>query len=147
LQDDTQRPEQGPPPAPTPGPPASPQPSQPAAPSPQPNESTVTPRGLEQLRGESTGTTSGLSALGLTSEHEEHPFHAGLDTSLTYGYEHQEPMYLPLALSVGAGFKFGCGFILAVGVAVFAMFLLLSVLFFVAALAGVTLPGAPGQPL
>ena len=34
-----------------------------------------------------------------------------------YGYEHQEPMYLPLALSVGAGFKFGCGFMLAVGVA------------------------------
>ena len=32
-------------------------------------------------------------------------------------------MYLPLALSVGAGFKFGCGFMLAVGVSLFGLFL------------------------
>ena len=56
-------------------------------------------------------------------------------------------MYLPLALSVGAGFKFGCGFMLAFGVALFGLFLLLSVLFFVAALVGLPMPGAPGQPL
>jgi hypothetical protein len=51
-------------------------------------------------------------------------------------------MYLPLALSVGAGFKFGCGFMLAVGVSLFGLFLAASVIFFVAALAGVPLPGA-----
>ena len=70
------------------------------------------------------------------------PFHTDLDTSLPYGYDQQEPMYLPLALSVGAGFKFGCGFMLAVGISVFGLFLAASVIFFVAALAGVPLPGA-----
>lgn len=69
------------------------------------------------------------------------PFNTDLDTSLQYGYEHQEPMYLPLALSVGAGFKFGCGFMLAVGISVFGLFLAASVVFFVAALAGVPMPG------
>jgi len=82
--------------------------------------------------------------LGLTTEHDDpNPFHSALDASLPYGYEHQEPMYLPLALSVGAGFKFGCGFMLAVGVTLFGLFLVLSVLFFVAALAGLPLPGTP----
>jgi len=105
-----------------------------------PTESTVSPRGLDSLRTEPTG----LGALGLTSEHDDpNLFHSALDTSLAYGYEHQEPMYLPLALSVGAGFKFGCGFMLAVGVTLFGLFLVLSVLFFVAALAGLPLPGAP----
>jgi hypothetical protein len=133
LQDDSQRPEQAPPAAaPAPPPTASP-------------ESTVNPRGLEGLRNPAGGVPSGLSALGLTSEHDDPlPFHSGLDASLPYGYEHQEPMYLPLALSVGAGFKFGCGFMLAVGVTAFALFLLLSVLFFVAALIGIPLPGTAG---
>jgi hypothetical protein len=136
LQDDTQRPEQ----APAPGQPASPPPTTPPAQPPaQPTESTVSPRGLEHLRSESTTFSQ---SLGLTPEHEEHPFHGGLDTSLPYGYEHQEPMYLPLALSVGAGFKFGCGFMLAVGISLFGLFLAASVIFFVAALAGVPLPGA-----
>ena len=81
--------------------------------------------------------------LGLTTEHDDpNPFHSALDPSLSYGYEHQEPMYLPLALSVGAGFKFGCGFMLAVGISLFGLFLAASVIFFVAALAGVPLPGA-----
>src|SRR5581483_6241993 len=117
----------------------------PAPPPPAPPESTVTPRGLEGLLNQPSSPTSGLSALGLTSEHDDPlPFHSSLDTSLPYGYEHQEPMYLPLALSVGAGFKFGCGFMLAVGVTAFALFLVLSVLFFVAALAGIPMPGTAG---
>ena len=133
MQDDSQRPEQAPlAAAPTPPPQA-------------PAESTVNPRGLEGLRNPPGTVPSGLSALGLTSEHDDPlPFHSGLDTSLPYGYEHQEPMYLPLALSVGAGFKFGCGFMLAVGVTFFALFLVLSVLFFVAALIGIPLPGTAG---
>ena len=135
MQDDSQRQEQGPAPA-VPAPP-------PAA----PPESTVSPHGLEGLLNQPAGPSSGLGALGLTSEHDDPlPFYSSLDTALPYGYEHQEPMYLPLALSVGAGFKFGCGFMLAVGVTAFALFLLLSVLFFVAALAGIPLPGA-GAPL
>ena len=50
-------------------------------------------------------------------------------------------MYLPLALSVGAGFKFGCGFMLALGVSVLGLFLVFSVLFFIASLAQIPLPG------
>ena len=130
MHDDTQRPEQAPPAAPPPPPQA---------------ESAVNPRGLEGLRNQPTGIPSGLSALGLASEHDDPlPFHSSLDTSLPYGYEHQEPMYLPLALSVGAGFKFGCGFMLAVGVTGMILFLVLSVVFFVAALVGIPLPGTAG---
>jgi len=52
-------------------------------------------------------------------------------------------MYLPLALSVGAGFKFGCGFLLATGMAAAALLLLFSVIFFVATLMGIPLPLGP----
>jgi len=104
----------------------------------------VSPRGLEGLHGQSPSVSSTLSSLGIGPEHDDPlSFHNSFDTSVPYGYDHQEPMYLPLALSVGAGFKFGCGFMLAIGVAAFALFLLLSVLFFVAALAGIPMPGAP----
>ena len=122
----------------------------------------MTPRGLEGLRAENGGVEPrGFGALGLAPDRTESlreairndalrsdalreplPFHTDLDTSLPYGYEQHEPMYLPLALSVGAGFKFGCGFMLAVGVSLFGLFLAASVIFFVAALAGVPLPGA-----
>lgn len=110
-----------------------------------PNQSTVTPRGLEGLRSEAGAGAEprGFGSLGLTSERNDPlPFHSDLDTGLSYGYEHQEPMYLPLALSVGAGFKFGCGFMLAVAVSMFGLFLAGSVIFFVAALAGLPVPGA-----
>jgi hypothetical protein len=141
LQDDTQRQDAAAPQAP-----AAPQPQQPQtqpATSP-PNQTTVTPRGLEGLRTESAGAEPrGFGSLGLAPEPREPlPFHTDLDAGLPYGYDHQEPMYLPLALSVGAGFKFGCGFMLAVGVSLFGLFLAASVLFFVAALAGLPVPGA-----
>ena len=72
------------------------------------------------------------------------PFHTDLDSPLPFGDypEHHEPMYLPLALSVGAGFKFGCGLMLAFTVSLFGLFLAASVIFFVAALAGLPVPGA-----
>jgi hypothetical protein len=156
LQDDTQRPDpaaapattQGapqPPQQPTPqtAPPASTAP--PVAPPPNPAlESTVSPRGLEGLRADTGVEPRGFGALGLAPDRstEPLPFHTDLDSTSLYGYEHQEPMYLPLALSVGAGFKFGCGFMLAVGVSLFGLFLAASVIFFVAALAGVPVPGA-----
>ena len=54
-------------------------------------------------------------------------------------------MYLPLALSVGAGFKFGCGFMLAMGMAAFALFLAFSVVFFIASLMGIPLPIGAAQ--
>ena len=172
MQDDTQRTDAATPGAlpPTPAapgqtvpatpPPTTPSPA-PAAPAPA-AESTVTPRGLEGLRADSGGVEPrGFGSLGLAPDRTESlreairndalrsdalreplPFHTDLDTSLPYGYEQHEPMYLPLALSVGAGFKFGCGFMLAVGVSLFGLFLAASVIFFVAALAGVPLPGA-----
>ena len=103
----------------------------------------MSPRGLEGLRADPGVEPRGFGSLGLTTEPREPlPFHTDLDTSLGYPYEHPEPMYLPLALSVGAGFKFGCGFMLAVGVSLFGLFLAASVIFFVAALAGVPMPGA-----
>lgn len=175
MQDDTQRTEAAT--ASTPGaqqPQSPPQPQQaPPTTTPTQNtvaqpatESTVAPRGLENLRTESGGVeprgfgTLGIAPTpegpGLSQERADSirevlrseaardplPFHTDLDTSLPYGYEPQEPMYLPVALSVGAGFKFGCGFMLALGVSLFGLFLAASVIFFVAALAGVPMPGA-----
>ena len=167
MQDDTQRPDAPAAPAPaapqpqtTPQPQPTPPPTAPANPAPSPApQGPATPRGLESLRADSGVETRGFGSLGLgtglgtglgstlsAEPREPLPFHTDLDTSHLYGYdhvEHQEPMYLPLALSVGAGFKFGCGFMLAVGVSLFGLFLAASVIFFVAALAGV--PGLPGS--
>ena len=162
MQDDTQRTDAAAPS--TSGAPPSPSPtSTPASPpTAATTESAATPRGLEELRAESGGVEPrGFGSLGLAPDRTESlreairndalrtdtlreplPFHTDPDTSLPYGYEQQEPMYLPLALSVGAGFKFGCGFMLAVGISLFGLFLAASVIFFVAALAGVPVPGA-----
>ena len=57
-----------------------------------------------------------------------------------YPLDQQEPIYLPLALSVGAGFKFGCGFMMAVTMTALVVFLVLSIVFFVATLIGIPLP-------
>lgn len=147
MQDDTQRHERAAaPPSGSPPPQPQPLPISPTGPAPatSPPASTVTPRGLEELRSESSTEPRGFGTLGFAppERNDPLPFHTDLDSPLSYGYEHQEPMYLPLALSVGAGFKFGCGFMLAVGVSLFGLFLAASVIFFVAALAGVPIPGA-----
>jgi hypothetical protein len=148
LQDDTQRHDPAgaqQPGAPQPQPQPSPIGTVGPAPVTPPPASTVAPRGLEGLRSDPSTEPRGFGTLGFAppERHDPLPFHTDLDTSLGYGYEHQEPMYLPLALSVGAGFKFGCGFMLAVGVSLFGLFLAGSVIFFVAALAGVPVPGTP----
>ena len=129
-----QRPETPPPsPAPATAPPgpatgqppaAEARPPQPQSPTPA-VEGAASPRGLEGLRVE-----------------REVP----RDYSLEYGQaEHVEPLYLPMALSVGAGFKFGCGFMLAVAISGLALFLVFSVVFFVASLVGVPFPIGAAQ--
>jgi hypothetical protein len=102
---------------------------------------------MEGLRTDPGVHPRGFDALGLGAERRDPlPFHTDLDSPLPFGDYHDEaphePTYLPLALSVGAGFKFGCGFMLAVAVSMFGLFLAASVIFFVAALAGVPVPGA-----
>lgn len=141
----------------------SPQPAPPTSapiPTPKPPEGPATPRGLDSLRADAGTEPRGFGSLGLGTGlgaglgstlspelREPLPFHTDihpdLDPDHLYGYDQHEPMYLPLALSVGAGFKFGCGFMLAVGVSLFGLFLAASVIFFIAALAGV--PGLPGS--
>ena len=101
---------------------------------------------MEGLRSDPSVHPRGFDALGLgVPSRDPLPFHTDLDSPLPFGpdydAEHHEPMYLPLALSVGAGFKFGCGFMLAVAVSMFGLFLAASVIFFVAALAGLPVPG------
>jgi hypothetical protein len=59
---------------------------------------------------------------------------------LEYAPDQLETPYLPLTLSVGSGFKFGCGLLLAIAFASLALFLVLSVAFFVASLMGLPLP-------
>lgn len=149
LQDETQRQEtvagQAPQsmPRPTPPSPASDPRNAPQAPrvqEPVRAEGPATPRGLENLRQEPVDTRIEPAADARTYQAPDaHVFHAAESTA--YAPEYQEPMYLPLALSVGAGFKFGCGFMLALGVSLLGLFLVFSVLFFIASLAQIPLPG------
>ena len=49
-------------------------------------------------------------------------------------------VYTPFALSVGDGFKFGCGLVLAIFVTIMTLALIAAIAFLVASLAGVSLP-------
>lgn len=49
-------------------------------------------------------------------------------------------LYIPLAVTVGDGFKFGCGFFLALGVLMTFGFVLLSALFVLSSMMGINLP-------
>jgi hypothetical protein len=49
-------------------------------------------------------------------------------------------MYVPLAISIGDGFKFGCGFFLASVVASLVGFVLLAALFLLMGVLGLNLP-------
>ena len=152
MQDETQRQEAVAGPAPQPVPrPAPPQQSPapdpqlaPAAPrvqEPVRADGPATPRGLENLRPVPTETPAPPSVDPRAYQPADaHVFHAAAEPT-AYAPEYQEPMYLPLALSVGAGFKFGCGFMLALGVSLLGLFLVFSVLFFIASLAQIPLPG------
>jgi hypothetical protein len=52
----------------------------------------------------------------------------------------QGPVYVPLAVTVGDGFKFGCGFFLALVLAMLIGFVLLAALFVLTNLFGLNLP-------
>ncbi len=52
----------------------------------------------------------------------------------------QQTLFVPLAVSVGDGFKFGCGFFLAMAIAGLAALVLLALLFVLTGLLGVNLP-------
>lgn len=52
----------------------------------------------------------------------------------------QEVMFVPLAVSIGDGFKFGCGFFLAGVLGMLVGFVLLGVLFVLTGLFGLNLP-------
>jgi hypothetical protein len=52
----------------------------------------------------------------------------------------REVTYVPLAVTIGDGFKFGCGFFLALVVAMLVGFVLLAALFVITGLFGVNLP-------
>jgi hypothetical protein len=52
----------------------------------------------------------------------------------------QEVLFVPLAVSIGDGFKFGCGFFLAMVLALLVGFVLMAVLFVVTSLFGLNLP-------
>lgn len=49
-------------------------------------------------------------------------------------------MFVPLAVSIGDGFKFGCGFFLAMVVAGLAGFVILGLVFVLTGLFGLNLP-------
>ena len=52
-----------------------------------------------------------------------------------------EPVFTPFSLTVGDGFKFGCGFTMALAIAALILLLILSLFFLAASLVGVRLPG------
>jgi hypothetical protein len=52
----------------------------------------------------------------------------------------QEVMFVPLAVSVGDGFKFGCGFFLAMVLAMLVGFVVLALLFVITSVFGVNVP-------
>jgi hypothetical protein len=52
----------------------------------------------------------------------------------------REVVYVPLAVNIGDGFKFGCGFFLATVVALLVGFVLLAALFVLTGLFGLNLP-------
>lgn len=52
----------------------------------------------------------------------------------------QEVLYVPLAVNIGDGFKFGCGFFLAGVLAMLVGFVLLAALFVLTSLFGLNLP-------
>ncbi len=52
-----------------------------------------------------------------------------------------EPVFTPFSLTVGDGFKFGCGFMMALAIALLILLLMVSLFSLAASLIGVPLPG------
>ncbi|MGI9149531.1 MAG: hypothetical protein ACR2IK_23775 [Chloroflexota bacterium] len=62
------------------------------------------------------------------------------DRSLEPAVRQQDVVFVPLAVNVGDGFKFGCGFFLALVLAMLIGFVLLAALFVLTSLFGLNLP-------
>jgi hypothetical protein len=60
--------------------------------------------------------------------------------SVAAGAASDDVVYVPLAITIGDGFKFGCGFFLAFVLAALVGFVLLAALFLLTSLAGLNLP-------
>jgi hypothetical protein len=60
--------------------------------------------------------------------------------SRAVGPGQREVMFVPLAVSIGDGFKFGCGFFMAMVLAMLVGFVLLALLFVLTSLFGLNLP-------
>lgn len=78
------------------------------------------------------------------------PFEGASQVPNVYSYEPQRMsdvpesvLYVPLAVTVGDGFKFGCGFFMAAVAAVLGVFVLMAALFLISSLTGITLPLVP----
>jgi len=67
------------------------------------------------------------------------PVEAAAVPTLVRPAEH-EVVYVPLAVNIGDGFKFGCGFFLAMVLAALVGFVLLAALFVLTGLFGLNLP-------
>jgi hypothetical protein len=52
----------------------------------------------------------------------------------------EQVLYVPLAVTVGDGFKFGCGFFLAQGIVVMVAFVVFAALFAMVSFMGISLP-------
>lgn len=75
------------------------------------------------------------------------PFEGATASPYVYPYEPQRTpdvpesvLYVPLAVTVGDGFKFGCGFFMAAVAAALLAFVLMAALFLLSSLTGITLP-------
>ena len=124
---------------PEPEAPSSRAPRTPTTPPPGPPEAGLPPpRGLDNVRAEREAAARNASGPSVAAV-------GAVDQPRDYPLDHSEPVYLPLALSVGAGFKFGCGFMLAVSLTALVLFLVSSIVFFVATLVGIPLPLVPAQ--
>jgi hypothetical protein len=61
-------------------------------------------------------------------------------TEVVYREPRDEVVYVPLAITIGDGFKFGCGFFLALVLVMLVGFVLLAALFLLTTLFGLNLP-------
>jgi hypothetical protein len=64
----------------------------------------------------------------------------GASSGMTAATAQPDTVYVPLAVTIGDGFKFGCGFFLALVLAMLVGFVLLAALFVLTSLFGLNLP-------
>ena len=88
---------------------------------------------------ESTSAREGFGTPTDSSSATEAPARPALVARPANGAQ-QDVMFVPLAVSIGDGFKFGCGFFLAMVLALLVGFVLLALLFVLTSLFGLNLP-------